>query len=46
MKKGLSLILTAALLTVMLMVGGLSALAAGEPKPEDAKSVLDFTYLV
>ncbi len=45
MKKGLSLILTAALLTVMLMVGGLSALAAGEPKPEDAKSVLDFTYL-
>lgn len=45
MKKGLSLILMAALLTVMLMVGGLSALAAGEAKPEDAKSVLDISYL-
>ncbi len=45
MKKGLSLILTAALLAAMLMVGGLSALAAGEAQPEDAKSVLDISYL-
>ena len=36
MKKGLSLILTAVFLTAMLMVGGMSALAAGEADPEDA----------
>ena len=45
MKKGLSLILTAVFLTAMLMVGGMSALAAGEADPEDAKSVLDLSYL-